>query len=163
MKEVVIGIDVGKKGGIARISQDGELELYQMPMIGKEYDIHELSEILDQKQGEIIRHVFIENVHAIQGRAGGSSNFSFGMGKGILMGLVAGKKLPYTLVNPKAWQKVSWEGVTKQSDTKKTSLVAAKRLFPDETFLATERSRVPHDGFIDAALIAFYGKLKIML
>lgn len=41
-------------------------------------------------------------------------------------------------------------------DTKATSLLAAKRLFPDETFLATQRSKVPHDGIVDAVLIGLY-------
>jgi hypothetical protein len=41
-------------------------------------------------------------------------------------------------------------------DTKATSLIAAKRLFPDEKFLATTRSKVPHNGVIDAVLIGEY-------
>lgn len=41
-------------------------------------------------------------------------------------------------------------------DTKATSLLAAKRLFPEETFLATTRSKVPHDGIVDAVLIGLY-------
>lgn len=43
-------------------------------------------------------------------------------------------------------------------DTKATSLLAAKRLFPNETFLATARSKVPHDGIVDAVLIGEYCK-----
>lgn len=162
-KKVIVGIDVGKSGAVAKLYPNNELKMYVMPMIGKEYDIQELSNILTPEEDEEFVHTSIENVHAIQGRAGGSSNFSFGLGKGILMGLVAGKNLRYTLVNPKAWQKVSWEGVTKQTDTKKTSLIAAKRLFPNETFLATARSKVPHDGLIDAALIAYYTQVKFLV
>ena len=131
-----------------------------IPTLGKEYDIQSMQEILEEKIGENIVHVGIENVHAIQGRAGATSNFQFGLGKGILMGLVQALGHRYTLVNPKAWQKIAWEGVTKQKDTKQTSLIAAKRLFPGESFLATERSRVPHDGLVDAALIAYYCKIK---
>jgi hypothetical protein len=43
-------------------------------------------------------------------------------------------------------------------DTKATSLIAAKRLFPEEKFLATSRSKVPHDGIVDAVLIGEYCK-----
>ena len=156
--KIYVGIDPGKNGGIAFLGEDNKL-IYKhvMPMIGKEYDIQELKNILSKHP---IEHLAIENVHAIQGRIGNSSNFSFGLGKGILMGLVAGLNIPYTLVNPKTWQKIAWEGVTKQADNKKTSLVAAKRLFPEESFLATERSRVAHDGLVDGALMAYYIKLK---
>lgn len=158
--EVVIGIDVGKKGAICYYFPDGTLKYYTMPMLGKEYDISALNQMLIPASEHKVVHVGIENVHAIQGPAGGTSNFQFGLGKGILMGLVAGLGYRYTLVNPKAWQKEAWEGTTRQQDNKHTSLIAAKRLFPGDTFLATERSRVPHDGIVDAALIAYYCKLK---
>jgi crossover junction endodeoxyribonuclease RuvC len=128
-----------------------------MPVIGKEYDIQAIRDIFLSRD---VFHAVIENVHAIQGKVGNSSNFNFGLGKGILMGLVAGLDIPYTLVNPKAWQKEVWEGVTRQTDNKKTSLLAAKRLFPSETFLATSRSRVPHDGIVDATLMAEYARRK---
>ncbi len=45
-----------------------------------------------------------------------------------------------------------------KTDTKAMSLVAAQRIFPNESFLATERSSVPHDGLVDAALICEFGK-----
>ena len=44
-----------------------------------------------------------------------------------------------------------------KTDTKATSLNAARRIFPGETFLATPRSKKPHDGLVDAALIAYVG------
>jgi crossover junction endodeoxyribonuclease RuvC len=159
-QEVYAAFDVGKKGGLAFLDKELKLvNMHIMPMIGKEYDIQEIKNLLSNPEYDIL-HIGIENVHAIQGRTGNSSNFSFGLGKGILMGMVSGLNIPYTLVNPKTWQKVAWEGVTKQSDNKKTSLVAAKRLFPEQSFLATERSRVPHDGIVDATLIAYYINLK---
>jgi len=157
-KRLFMGIDVGKKGGICILNEDREIiETHVMPVIGKEYDIQSMKDIFSKHE---IFHAVIENVHAIQGRVGNSSNFNFGLGKGILMGLVSGLNIPFTLVNPKAWQKETWEGVTKQSDNKKTSLLAAKRLFPEETFLATSRSRVPHDGIVDAVLMAEYARRK---
>jgi len=163
IKKVIVGLDVGKSGGIVMIYQDNSIRCHIMPMLGKEYDINELKNILTPGPGEVFEHIGIENVHAIQGRAGATSNFQFGLGKGILMGLVAGLGHRYTLVNPKTWQKEAWEGVTKQADNKQTSLIAAKRLFPGNTFLASERSRVPHDGIVDAALIAYYCKLKFYI
>lgn len=156
---VFLGIDPGKSGGLVFIDGDLQIiEMMPMPIIGKEYDIKSIKDFMLSQN---VTHAAIENVHAIQGRTGNSSNFSFGLGKGILMGLVEGLSIPYTLVNPKAWQKEAWEGVTKQADNKQTSLIAAKRLFPEQTFIATPRSRTPHDGLVDAALIAYYIALKV--
>lgn len=161
MKKIIIGMDVGKSGGVCKYDVDtDEIELFVMPTIGKEYDIQGIADFIKEKENEKVIHVIIENVHAIQGRAGASSNFSFGLGKGILMGLVHGIGYRYTLVTPTVWQKVAWEGVTKQKNTKDTSLIAARRLFPDETFIPTKRARTPHDGLVDAALMAYYGKIK---
>jgi len=149
-----IGIDPGKKGGIVVISNNKIIAKYVMPMVGKEYDIQALKQILTSYSNAFVA---IENVHAIQGKnIGNSSNFSFGFGKGILQGLVEGLEIPYALVNAKAWQKVAWQGVTKQKTTKQTSLIAAKRLFPTESFLSSSRARNAHDGLVDAALIAYY-------
>lgn len=157
---VFIGCDVGKSGAIVALDSLGNVLLtHAMPVIGKEYDLQRIHDLLDHYSRHSV-YVGIENVHAIQGKAGASSNFSFGLGKGILMGIVAGLKMPYILVNPRQWQKEVWEGVTKQADAKKTSLIAAKRLFPNQDFLATERSRKPHDGIVDAILIAEYCRRK---
>lgn len=157
---VFIGCDPGKSGGIVALDAMGNVLLtHAMPVIGKEYDLQKIHDLLDHYSRHKV-YVGIENVHAIQGKAGNSSNFSFGLGKGILMGIVSGLKMPYLLVNPRQWQKETWEGVTKQSDTKKTSLIAAKRLFPDQDFLASERSRKPHDGIVDAMLIGEYCRRK---
>jgi hypothetical protein len=38
--------------------------------------------------------------------------------------------------------------------------IAAKRLFPNTSFLATERSKKDHDGIIDALLLSYYAKVK---
>lgn len=163
---VVIGIDVGKSGGFCAIDADSHqiIDHISMPTIGKEYDINAmLNFILKYKTV----HVAIEDVHAVQ-IAGRSTSFQFGMGKGILIGIVHSMDIPYTLVQAKAWQKVAWEGVSKQvkggkTDTKSMSLIAANRLFPSESFLASPRCKKPHDGIVDASLIAYYIKQKINL
>jgi hypothetical protein len=40
--------------------------------------------------------------------------------------------------------------------TKVLALAKASELAPDETWLATKRSSTPHDGMVDAFLIARY-------
>lgn len=161
-----IGIDPGKSGGIAAISEEGGLALHKVPMIGKLVDINALRDILAMYNIEPGKSYYaLEDVHSLPGTSA-KSNFSFGENKGEYRGLMVGLGLPYMEVQPKAWQKVAWEGVpmmkkpNKKTDTKAMSLVAAKRLFPNQSFLATERSTKPHDGLVDAALIAYYLKCK---
>lgn len=62
-------------------------------------------------------------------------------------------------ITPQAWQKTMLVGCAK-GDTKPAALAKARQLWPQETFLATARSTKPHDGMIDAALIAEYGRLS---
>ena len=60
-------------------------------------------------------------------------------------------------VTPQSWQKVMLPGC-KAGDTKKRALEYARRAWPDETFLTSPRCKVPHDGLIDAALIAEFSR-----
>jgi hypothetical protein len=50
-----------------------------------------------------VDHVVVENVHSMP-RQGMSSTFRFGMGCGIIHGVVGALKLPLTLVNPVKWK-----------------------------------------------------------
>jgi len=55
------------------------------------------------------------------------------------------------------WQKVMMPG-RKPGETKAAALESVRRLWPGERWLATPRSKKPHDGLIDAALIAEYAR-----
>jgi hypothetical protein len=47
------------------------------------------------------------------------------------------------------------------NDTKTTSILAVKKLLPDaDLTTGTERSKKPHDGICDAALLALFGQRK---
>ena len=50
-----------------------------------------------------VRHVVVENVHSMP-RQGMSSTFRFGMGVGIIHGVVGALRLPLTLVAPAKWK-----------------------------------------------------------
>ena len=78
--------------------------------------------------------------------------FKFGSGWGLVRGILAGRQIPYVLVRPQEWQKVMLAGYPKGSEY----LVASRR-WPSHDFRASERCRKPHDGMVDAALIAAYG------
>ena len=172
-----IGIDPGKSGGIVGVDDTGRIHLkYVIPLIGREVDTKRMLEIFEfvkRHENENVQ-MAIEDVHSIFGSSA-KSNFQFGWIVGFLEAMVISQRIGYVKVTPKEWQSKSWYGVspvlintgkkTKQGnikykvDTKKTSLIAAQRLFPGETFMASERSRVAHDGLVDAALIATWCRM----
>jgi crossover junction endodeoxyribonuclease RuvC len=163
----IIGIDPGMKGAIVVLNDRGEIvEKCVMPLVGGvELDAREFKNILVTNKP---CHVYLEDVHAIFGSAAGAT-FSFGKICGSIETAIALCDVPYTKVQPKAWQKVIYQGIPEirkpskkatkgRIDTKAMSEVAAKRLFPDEDFRASERCRISHDGIIDALCIAEYGR-----
>lgn len=60
-------------------------------------------------------------------------------------------------ITPQSWQKKMLVGCAK-GDTKPFALTMARQLWPQETFLATSRSTTPHQGLIDACLIAEHAR-----
>lgn len=156
--------DVGKDGAIAVFRDEKLVFKTVIPTIGNQIDLSEIRKILTNYECENI-HVVVEDVHAIYGAAA-KSTFNFGWSLGILEGMLTGMRIPYTKVAPKEWQKEMWKGVQpvyksgKVIDTKATSLLAAKRLFPNEDLRKSERAEKPHDGIVDALLMAEYCRRK---
>lgn len=167
--------DPGKSGAIVFLNDKGLVHSkYVLPTIGKQYDLPTLFNIIRDENN--ISHFALEDVHAVFS-AGSSSSFEFGFCKGMLEMVLVAMQIPYTCVQPKAWQKVAWEGVTpvtvptskrnkktgeiiRKVDTKATSLIACQRLFPNEDLRSpdrkTERGTKAHDGIVDSLLIAYY-------
>jgi len=166
-----IGIDIGLLGAIVVLNKSSNevVESFVMPRIGKVVDAHQLKTILNFYRSQEC-HVIFEDLHAIKNSSAGA-NYTFGFNGGIVEGVVAGLGLPFTRVTAKVWQKEMFVGVkllqkpsnsgkTMVNDTKKMALIAAKRLFPKANLLATPRSSVPHNGIVDALLMAAYTKRK---
>ena len=57
-------------------------------------------------------------------------------------------------------EKIYKAGSKTKVDTKAMALVAAKRLFPKVNLMMTSKSTVPHDGLVDALLMAEYARRK---
>lgn len=166
--KISIGIDPGKEGAIVVIEGD-EVWKFLFPKIGTDYDISGIAEILGTWKESGINMVVMENIHALPS-VGAKSNWSLSRGKAIIETTLTMLNIPFTMISPKKWQKQMWEGVEIQktpskknksgwkTDTKATSLMAAKRLFPDEDLTKSTRSQKPHDGIIDALLMAEYAR-----
>lgn len=160
---MVMGIDPGLSGGLVLLHDSRYIELMAAMPLNKEgeIDITKLNLLLGglSERDAII----IEDVHSIFG-ASAKSNFMFGKVCGIIQALANTTPAAVHLIPPKAWQKKVWEAsdiVLKngKKDTKKTSLVAATRLAtrldPAVDFRKSTRSKIPHDGIVDAYLIAY--------
>lgn len=146
----IVGIDPGAKGGIAFIAPDTGAVLRLMPMP----DYRVFTDTLDAPHP---RAVFLEKAQAFP-KQGVVSVFNYGHHAGVLEGVLIALGIAYRLVPPREWTKVMHAGIGEKVSAKDKSLVAAQRWFPRVNLLATERSRIPHEGLIDALLIAEFGR-----
>jgi Holliday junction resolvasome RuvABC endonuclease subunit len=157
---IYIGIDPGKRGGLAAIDEGAEpLLVVPMPVISgrskakTEYDLPRIFERL-LRQGKA--RVMIERLGPMPTSKGGvAANYQRGYSMGMLQAFCTALKLPWELVSPSVWQKAFWKV---RADTKQMAILYAERHFPMVDLLPTERSRKPHDGMADALLIAEYNR-----
>lgn len=153
----VLGIDPGLKGACVFI-ENGHIEGFLiMPVTGgmSGLDIPSLCNWISHQSPDV---AYVEKIHSLF-VASKKSTFTFGMNYGVLFGILASLKIPYIQVPPKQWQKEMCEGVEEKYDQKVRAQIAANRLFPRVDF--TRGKKNPHDGMIDAALIALYGYRKV--
>lgn len=150
---MIIGIDPGKKGGIALVSAKGGLT-HVYPMPEAEREIVRLLRLVCGTSRHGLTVAYVEKVGAMPGN-GVVSMFSFGRNVGILIGTLHAEGVPVHEIRPKEWQTIC---VKNKPTPKSRALATARKLWPGQAFLATKRSKIPHDGMIDAALIAEYGR-----
>lgn len=168
-----LGIDVGAHGVIA-LQKERTKEFYFISQM----DCYQLSDTfakIREENPEIA--CVIEDVHAIFNSAA-KATFSFGENKGMLVGLLCANKIPFTLIPPKQWQSCMWTNADKEYDykmvkdkngmlrnkktinTKKTSINAAKRLFPDTDLRRSSACKNIDDNKVDALLMSEYARRK---
>lgn len=170
MSTFYIGCDLGKKGGFVVLDPNGQIIATKvMPIQADEINILEIAKFLQFHRKQHDRtHLVMEKFAGFFGYSKMAA-VSLAMQSGKVRAACVLVKLPFTAVTPKQWQKVVWEGTKIQfkktkdgskKDTKKTSILTAARLFPNESFLPSPRHKVPHDGLVDAALLAEFGRRK---
>jgi len=160
----IIGIDPGQTGGIVQIDGDGKiLKKFGIPIIKSGYkviiDLVGLRKVFEEISDSDF--IFIEKVHSMP-RDSPASAFKFGSTFGIKLGLITASKIPFDMVAPNTWTKKMHADMDKTMNSKKRSLIVAQRLYPNEKFLLTPKCSKPHDGLIDATLIAEYGRRYIL-
>lgn len=154
-----VGIDVGLKGAVAWVSEDGsEYDVFDMPVMNvgskKVYDLPTLHSMLSFFGDHLSCHV--EKVSAMSGQ-GVTSMFRFGEGYGIAQMAVIGAGHRLSLVRPQTWKAVVLRDTPK---SKGCGCMIASQLFP-RAVLRGSRGGVK-DGRCDALMIAEYGRRKAL-
>lgn len=164
-----IGYDFGKRGAVAVLKNGLPFFRCAMPVVGKEIDIKKILSILQtisKKEGR--HHLILENSAGAYG-LGKKQAVSMAEQAGICKTACIALGIPYTAITARKWQNAMFKDTKlvyktvdgkKKLDTKKTALILAQKLFPRESFLATKRSKVPHDGIVDALILAEYGRRR---
>lgn len=163
MGKHVMGIDPGLSGAFVLLPVGGKkMTVWKMPITktGKVVEISypEVSEILRNAdamaEGDL--HVFLER--AVPFAMGTKSAFNYGRGFAALEIAIADLDIPFTLVEPGKWTKAMHAGIKGDLKPKAKSLIAVRRLFPKLVpGLSPNRNGKPHEGVVDALLIAGYG------
>ena len=162
------GIDCGLDGGITLIDQKGAL-ISSMPMPtmpngkGRKIDLIELSNLFREIGRHPSNQMFIvENPggHAPSAAGLRSMTYSFA----VIEVLLVSNILKHQIVLSQKWQKEFWSKPKmpkgQKFNTKAAALNAARQIWPEEKWLKSDRRTKPHDGLIDAALLAEYGRRK---
>jgi hypothetical protein len=164
---MIIGIDPGKKGSVCLMTLSGVISnIWLMPLdsAGK-LDFGGVWRIFCEMPEGIAR-VGIERLLSFPSDCSGDRHvdgrigtMTMGINWGVLIGCIVAKKYPFEVINPRTWQAVMCKNVDQSLLAKAKAEIVAKRLFPNQNWLIG-KSRKPHDGAIDAALIAEYTRLR---
>lgn len=144
---IFIGIDPGKKGGVAIMDDD---RITVLPWDDRKF-VDVMAETMNK--GKCIAAV--EKVGAMPGQ-GVTSMFSFGQSFGFILGVLTAFGIGYQLVPPTLWKREF--GLLHIG--KDGSVEVAKRLFPGVNLLPTDRCRKESDGMADALCICEFARRK---
>lgn len=162
-----IGIDPGISGAIVAANfATEEFHFHDMPVLKvstggknkKMIDACTIAGILskytrDQEKGIGRPSVFIESVNAMPGQ-GVTSMFNFGMGYGIILGVLAALQMGGTRVSPVRWKRYVLKDMGKG---KEASIVRAMELFPHVAGNLVVGNK-KYDGRAEALLLSYYGE-----
>lgn len=156
----VLGVDSGSQGAVTLLHlQKGYIE-FSATLDGRDTP----TDIIAALPLGYSMEVFLENVHAMPGQ-GVSTMFTFGRNFGrietaiaSIMGWQVKDRLHY--VPASVWSRAVIR--SKAASPKARARDTALKIWPDGPFLATEKSRQPHPGLVDSALIAEYGRRQLL-
>lgn len=159
----VLGVDPGGDGGFVLLDMEASsAEFLVTTTLDETINFKPIIEWLTIRK-PIIKYCFLEHVSPIF-RSAASSTFKFGRNFGQVEGILATMGIDYTLVRPKAWQKVVHDDneLVSKVPAKARSYNSMKKLYSkfsgEMIRLAGDQAKYEHNGLIDALLIAEYGR-----
>jgi hypothetical protein len=158
-----IGIDCGLDGALVILNDQGIVSMRDMPTKkeGKKRSIHiaAIDDWFEQfRRSSTVAVVEDPGGHAPSAAGLRSMTFSFA----VIESLLVAHDIKYMKVGAKTWQKLFWtrpKNIEGKFDTKGAALDAANIIWRDTDWRRTKRSKKAFDGFVDAALIAEYGRI----
>lgn len=151
MTEFYMGIDIGKNGAAVVINDSGRI-------VGKALFKKEMSEFCQMLTHVFIKNIYVEQVFGFRGM-GVKQTFGIGHSAGFIDGILLAHRKTAQYVSPRTWQ--AFFGLKDMKEEKKERVrVLAKQYFLNETFLASDRCSIAHDGLCDAAMIALWGRMQ---
>lgn len=153
-----LGIDPGLTGALALISNDGFVEVIDMPKAkerhGKEsrdricsHSLRDELLIMQNTHGKI--RVAVVELTGPMPKQGVTSVYRFGYGNGQIDGVLAALCIPTEYVRPQVWKKALGLGADKAQ-----SLALARAKWPTADSFTLKK----HDGRAEAALLAEFGR-----
>lgn len=155
---IIVGVDNGISGALAAISSHhGKMiEMIPMPSLksrsGNEVDVKAVAKWISDLNSEIT--VIIEEP---TGSQNASAAKSMGGSFHALRTICVLKNYRWHRITPQAWQKALLPNC-KAGETKKRALALVRQLWPEESFMRTDRCKKADEGLVDAAAIAEYGR-----
>lgn len=149
----IIAIDPGSEdGAVATLSPNRVATTQDLPKVGKQVDAVGLSDLVDRLVSEARGadwHIeaVVEKVSAFP-KQGAVSSFNFGTANGIILGVLAGKKIPVIPAVPSEWKRQM-----RLNRDGEVSRALALRLYPE---LSTSLARKKDHNRAEALLIAHW-------
>ncbi len=151
---MIVGVDPGLTGAIAILS-NVEFPDARSALTYTTMQVNDFYKTMSYVQSLGDMHVYIEKAQSFP-KGGVAGMFSYGRHFGELLGVLVGLNIPHTLVHPALWTRSMHVGA-KAGNPKKRSLEVCRRLFA-EANLNVGKSKKPHEGIVDALLIAEWGR-----
>lgn len=153
---MIVGVDNGLDGGLCAISEDGlVIDKIVMPTKWmskkREIDTTKIKQWLLFLNTPFLLAVEEPLAHARSSQAVRSMALSFGK----LCGMAETSDFEMCRVSVHKWQKAIL-GFVPKGKTKERAILKAQELAPEECWVKNKRCRNPHDGMVDAFLIAMY-------
>lgn len=163
----ILGIDPGVNGGLVLLNTDTNEIIKKMIMPTytemtstkkRRYKVDaEALTVFLMDNEHLIDYVVIEKVNPSL-TFGAIPSFSLGEQFGRVVGAVTALDFVIRFVGARKWQNSMLIPGT-EGTTKERAAQTAKVLFPNIDLTPTPRAKKPHDGLVDALLIARYGSI----